>query len=237
MITVKMHFFQDFRRALGLGVLTAVVISWCCAAQTAAQPEGETTNRWRQEKVRLLKTLKEEIEPNLIKADVTRLKRNVMRLGSFRREWSKEAEDFLVANAPLAELYLYDYSRIKNSRLNQRILETLIKFPSYKYPIAALAMADSLAVNDKGKTLVIELFKSILAKHPRSLSDYMDFLQGRWAANLPGSQTLSVLLTACEAGAALSFDQTSILDRLSRNSSDLWTNVISSELRACLEGV
>lgn len=221
-------------------VLSLILAFWVGSevlAQTESGVEPQVFDRV-QEKARLLKLLKEEIEPNLVAKDVQKLKKNVMRLGSFRAEWVQEAKDFLVANSPLAELYLYDYSRIHNPRLNARILETLLQFSSYKYETAALAFADDLSINEKSKSIVLELLEKVLSKansvELRTAS--LGLVFGEWGMQLKASEKLQMALKLCQSGASFSLQDRGRLEEYSKRQADFWSTVMFEELRACYSG-
>lgn len=221
-------------------VLALSLALWV-SPQVSAQAEMDATPQafdLVQEKARLLKLLKEEIEPNLVAADVQKLKKNVMRLGSFRAEWVQEAKDFLVANSPLAELYLYDYSRIHNPRLNSRILETLLQFSSYKYEAAALAFAEDLSINENSKSIVLELLEKVLSKansvELRTAS--LGLVFGEWGLQLRASEKLQMALKLCQSGAAFSLQDRGRLEEYSKRQADFWSTVMFEELRACYSG-
>lgn len=206
------------------------------AELTGKTPVPENTSDWGAEQLRLLKVLKEEIEPSLIQKDVLRLKHNVTRLGSFHSDWSQEAEDFLVANAPLAELYLYDYSRVKSKRLNTKIIETLLRFDSYKYPVASLAFADSLSVNEYGQTYLLKLFERVVSKQPASFPHYFDFVFGSWGSALSALDRIDFVLKACEAGASMDSSQKAKISLWADRPDGFWEQILSDELKACIEG-
>src|SRR4051794_20629412 len=55
-----------------------------------AQPSSsgsQASAMFKEERERLLKVLATEIEPNLPRADIEKLNRSVMRLGSYRKDW------------------------------------------------------------------------------------------------------------------------------------------------------
>jgi len=188
----------------------------------------------KEERARLLNVLKTEAEPNLMEKDIQRLKRNVMRLGSFRSYWSLEAKDFLVGNAPLAELYLYDYSRIQNERLNTQIIDTLVRFTSFKFPTAPMAFASSLMANEGGAENLIRVFERIVEMEPRAAQDIFGFVFGSWGRDLPGASKFYFALKSCEAGYRAAGSQ---IDALGAGQEDsLWADVLVTELHACAEG-
>lgn len=203
--------------------------------------KADPLQMWVEEKARLLNVLKEEIEPNLLPKDKDRLKKNVMRLGSYRSDWAEEAMDFLATNSSLSELYLYDYSRIHNQRLNQKILETLLKFSSFKYPTAALAFADDLSQNLVGKSLVIELFERQISNSSSNdsvqhLKDYVNTVFSSWGENLSAGDCLNIANRACQAGARFDLNDQGRLEEFFRSHPGFWSRVIFDELKSCYEG-
>lgn len=195
---------------------------------------------YNEEKVRLLKILKEEIEPNLIPKDKDRLKRNVMRLGSYRVGWAEEAMSFLVANSALSELYLYDYARIKNERLNERIVQSLTRFESFKYPLAALAFAEDLSLNSSGRAALLPLFEQVIERSsPDSrlqMKAYVDFVLSSWGTGLEPAARLRIALKACQAGVFFDLNERGRLESFFRSRPDVWSRVVFEELKVCFEG-
>lgn len=186
-----------------------------------------------EEKARLVSLLREELEPTYPPEDVQKLKREVRRLGSYNAEWSGEASDFLVANAAAAELYLYDFSRISNQHLNARIIETLLRFESYRYPLAPLAFAESLANNTEEWALVWQLFNQVLIKtRARAWAETKSFLFSSSSMSFLPEQKLFLALSACEQGASLSIEEGAEFQQLQDQS--FWSRVLYSELNKCV---
>lgn len=184
-----------------------------------------------------MEQLQKEIEPNLPAKDVQRLKRNVKRLGSFRAEWREESQDFLVKNATLAEFFILNYSRIKNLRLNTQLVETLTKFESYKDPEAIVAFSESLGENEKGKALLVPLFKKLIQQQSRVWPMLYSLIFSDWGQSLGEDLKLSLSNQACQAGAAFDFDQRQFLEALSSQSRSLWGRILSAELKSCLQRI
>lgn len=187
------------------------------------------------ERSRLLNHLKTQIEPNLLQRDLQRLRRNVMRLGSFRAEWVREAEKFLSENSAAAELFLYDFSRIKNPRLNKRILETLLDFKSYQFVSAPFAFSSELADNSEGRKLLLKLYARIVSVQPNIWPEYAQLLLQE---SDQSPEYFQVFLSACRAGGRYGGElRTQMEDRLSSAPQDFWSRLVVEDLRACLRGV
>lgn len=230
--------FSLFKPALFFGLLIA--ISTCALSKSFAQdagPQGSggpSAFNLEEERSKLLNHLKTQVEPNLLDRDLKRLKRDVMRLGSFRSEWVKESEKFLAGNSALAELFLYDFSRIKNPRLNQQIINTLLQFDSYQFPTAALAFESDLAQNPAAYSLVYQLLNRVVQKTPAMFSQTASWLVQR---NDNSADYFQVILTGCRAGSRLGGElRSQIEDRLASASSDFWTRLVVDDLRSCLRG-
>lgn len=205
--------------------------------QGSSVPAEGSGSQYAEEKIQMLKLLKEEIEPNLLPADAKRIRRNVMRLGSYNEQWSREAMDFLVANAPLAEIFLYDYSRLHNLRLNSKILETLSRFESFQYPRATLIFSSDLLRNSKGVAPYVRLLQHIVSKNPSVFEDYFRWLFTHEAKEVPFVQRANFLQKSCRAGAQFSVDLRSQVDQWTSQGQDLWAQIFLEETRACLKGL
>ena len=184
-----------------------------------------------------LNTLKNDVEPHLVRGDITKLNQNVMRLGSYHGSWAKKGRDFLVANAPLAELYLYRYAALNNPRLNTRILDTLIAFSNYKYPEAALAFADSLALSGADKVKSMGLFRKVILQNPEIAPDIFEFLAGSWGQDIPLNEKLGLAVSVCKRIPQMSGTLRGTFDNWGRSAEQFWELVASDELRSCYSGV
>ena len=109
--------------------------------------ETVSSTSFSVEKDKLLNQLNSEIEANVLPADVKKIRGNISKLGSYNSKWSGEAADFLTTNALLVELFLYDYVRLKNKRLNSKIIDVLMQFDNYQFPLAPLYFSSDLIVN------------------------------------------------------------------------------------------
>lgn len=196
-----------------------------------------TTGVYQTEKAQLIRMLKEEIEPNLLPADVRRIRRNIMRLGSFNAAWSKEAMDFLVANAPLVELFLYDYVRLQNSRLTEKIIQTLMQYESFQYPRAALFFSSEFLHNKDEASAYAQLVKHIVSKHPEVFEDYFLWMFSSGARSLKFVQKADFLQKACKAGAQFGINLRSQIDQWLKQEQELWSQLFLEEVRTCLKGL
>ncbi len=211
-------------------------VSLCGGAHKvlAQAPEASATLNLEEERARLITHLKTQVEPSLLERDLKRLRRDVMRLGSFRAEWARESEKFLIENSALAELFLYDFSRIRNPRLNERILETLMKFSSFQNPTAVIAFESDLSVNPRGRALVYQLMAKVIKAQPQSWGQ----LSG-WVLSQSDNTAdyFQVLLSACRSGSRLGGEtRTFIGERLSSAPQDFWSRLVVDDLRTCLRG-
>lgn len=213
-------------------LLTAPFLALSLQAQ-----ENEVSTTPEAEKENFLKILKTEIEPNLMKKDVRTLNRNVMRLGSYRGEWSSKGKEFLVANAPLAELYLYSYTQVGNLRLNERIIHTLLEFKQFRYPKAPWAFFSSMKATPEIKSKGIQLFSKVLSQNESLWPLYRDLVFGEWGSDLDTPTKLNFALEACRAGLAVNAENQTLFQELLSEVRGFWSNFVSRELKACLRGV
>jgi len=218
----------------------ALFIFTCRFSETFAQdappqtPVSGPAFNTDEERSRLLNHLKTQVEPNLLDRDLKRLKRDVMRLGSFRAEWVHESEKFLAGNSALAELFLYDFSRIKNPRLNEQIIGTLLQFDSYQFPTAALAFESDLSQNPTAYSLVYQLLARVVQKSPATFPEVAAWLVQK---NDNSADYFQIILAGCRGGSRLGGElRTQIEDRLASASPDFWTRMVVGDLRACLRG-
>ncbi len=204
--------------------------------QPAPAPSGPMPD-FSQERDRLLRTLAKEVEPNLPKADVEKLNRSVMRLGSYRADWVSKGQEFLVANAPLAELYLYKYTQARNYRLNMKILDTLMQFQSYRFPRAPLAFISSLAMDLEQKKMAMNLIQKIAASNPQILPEVLQLVESSWGLELPLEYRLYFATQVCSQLPRSSANVRSSIQAWTQSARQYWEQAISAELNACLRGV
>lgn len=221
-------FFGSLVKVMGLCV---------CVGLGLSSLQAEEFSPWAQERAEILKELQENIEPNLPERDVRRLKTNVKRLGSFRREWVTEAQKFLVENASLAELYIYNYSRVRNPRLNTRLIESLLRFESYKYPEAIWYFSEDLMVNEKGASALVPLLKKSLAQTPEVWIRVSPWLLNEGAQHFALEEHLVLARQACVMGAQIDFDQKQRLEAWASSSKSLWGQILAADLKACLDRI
>jgi hypothetical protein len=234
---------QRFRVIFSVGVLGCCSVLCDLKAQEASVADSQQNSSNAEgaplnlddEKAKLLNQLKTQIEPSLLERDLKRLRRDVMRLGSFRSDWVSESEKFLAGNSALAELFLYDFSRVKNARLNEKILETLLDFPSYQFPTAVLAFESELSLNPRGRSLVYELMSRVLSKSPQVWPNFSAWLLSQ---NDNSADYFQIFLSACRAQARLGGQARSqIEEKLAAAPQDFWSRLVIEDLRACLRGV
>lgn len=200
------------------------------ATDTAIFDFGATS---RADREALLKVLKSEIEAHLSKADSDRLKRNVMRLGSYRADWAKEARDFLLANAPVAELYLYQFSMMKNSRLNGLIRDTLLEFKSLRYPKAALAFLSFFVLDRERLDESLRLVEKAVAQDSSLAAEALALFGGSLGDSMSLVQRLSLAETVCRRG-RIPESATDIVRSWQTQAQSFWEKAISLELEGCL---
>jgi hypothetical protein len=187
------------------------------------------TERMSEERNRILTYIQSELQPSLIERDTQRLRRNVMRLGSYRASWSQEAADFLLANPALAEWFLYDYARVQNPHLNREIISVLEKFPSFQEPLGPFAFAVDLTVNSDGKKALLPLFERVGSRHPQVLPTYLELVRSEWGRDLPLEEVLffeSQLCSATGIGSPLAQDAPGDRDKI-------WVKILKAKLKNC----
>lgn len=189
------------------------------------------------QKENFINLLKTDVEPHMLKGDIDKINHNVMRLGSYRREWVQSGRDFLIANSPVSELYLYRYSLVKNQRLNAEILETLLAFPSYRYPRAALSFADALGETESGKRQMLRLFQKVIAQDPSIAKSAFELVSSAWGRDLSTVEKLEFTSNNCAAAKILEPQQRQLIDTWRENAESFWEGVMSVEVSACLRGV
>lgn len=181
----------------------------------------------------LLKTLRTEIEPNLPKADVEKLNRSVQRLGSYRDEWSQQAQEFLIANASVAELYLFRYSMLTNKRLNERILKTLLQFSSFRFPQAVVAFADSFA---NQKSDYVALLAAAVRQSPPLGPEALQLVLTTWSASLSLQEKLFFLSQTCGVWKEATPPVSEMIQGAMQQAASFWEIALSQEVRSCLKG-
>lgn len=196
--------------------------------------ENRSLTSYATEKDKLLIQLKSEIEANVLPADVKKIRGNISKLGSYNPKWSGEAAEFLTTNALLVELFLYDYVRVKNKRLNSKIIDVLMQFDNFQFPLAPLYFSSDMIVNEKGVSGVLPLIKKVIARHPDFFDAYWSWLSTQ---NLSENQKLDFLRAACESGAVFSLDLRSQLEALAQLGQPLWAEVFLGEVQRCLKGL
>ena len=196
--------------------------------------ETVSSTSFSVEKDKLLNQLNSEIEANVLPADVKKIRGNISKLGSYNSKWSGEAADFLTTNALLVELFLYDYVRLKNKRLNSKIIDVLMQFDNYQFPLAPLYFSSDLIVNEEGVSGVLPLMKKVIVRHPDFFEMYWSWLS---AQNLSENQKLDFLRAACKRGSVFSLELRSQIEALSQVSQPLWAEVFLGEVQRCLKGL
>lgn len=209
----------------------------------AAEPEFEAATpptvsapslSFEAERNELLQKLKKEVEPNLIQKDVQRLNQNVMKMGSYREDWAREGQEFLVANAPLAELYLYRYATLNNQRLNARILDTLTSFPTYRFPRATLFFADYFRAEPAAQGKLLTLFEQAIAQEPTLLNDVVTYLTSS-LSYFDRRDLLHFGVRVCKPIRAHATDSTKAsLAGWVLDAGDVWGRVLTAEFQSCL---
>lgn len=191
----------------------------------------------RADRDMLLKTLKTEVEANLSKADSDRLKRNVMRLGSYRSDWALEARDFLLANSPVAELYLYQFSMMKNPRLNSRIRDTLLMFTTLRYPKAALAFLSFFVIDRENYDDSLRLVQKAIKQDPSLSTEALLLFGGSLGEIMSLSERLNLASTACASrDGKIAPEAMDIVKSWRSLAKSFWEKTISAELEGCLPG-
>lgn len=217
-------------------------LSWSVAtAQEAAEedsliaplPESSAPQQDPSQRQSLLKVLRTEIEPNLPKADVEKLNRSVQRLGSYRDEWAQQAQDFLIANSSVAELYLFRYSLLANKRLNHRILKTLEGFPNFRFPQAVVAFAD--AFSDE-KAEYLSLLTAAVKQSPSLGSDVLQVVLVQWGSALSLQQKLLFLSQTCSVWKSASSPVPEMIQSTLQQARSFWENALAQEVGSCLKG-
>lgn len=199
-----------------------------------ASAQAASLGAFEEEREQLLKTLKTEIEPHLLATDVDRLNKNIMRLGSYRTDWAEKGEEFLVANATLAEPYLYRYAILKNARLNRMILRTLLQFSSYRFPRAPMAFAQALVIDDESRILFVKLLGRIVSLQPQLSDPVLQFLSAHM--DLEADERLYVAFQACKGLGRSDAKTRELVQSWQRESGSVWARVFDDEVKACIGG-
>lgn len=198
---------------------------------------SEIEQIYRGERDKFLTTLKKDIEPNLIKADIQKLNKNVMRLGSYRKDWVLSSEEFLTANAALAEPYLYRYAMLGNQRLNRAILRTLNHFQNLREPRAVL-MFLHLFVDDTEQTvLAMDLLAKVVEQNPQLAVEAVSFLNGPISQKISLERRLQFGSRACSKVSSASLPAKEGLKAWQSKASSFWERVLADELDSCLKSV
>ncbi len=201
--------------------------------QKVSGSSSPMTSSFSPERDRLLVQLKSEIEPNVLPADVQKIRRNISKLGSYNSKWSEEAADFLTTNSSLVELFLYDYSRVKDRRLNSKLLNVLLAFENYQYPLAPLYFSSDLIHNLESVAGLLPLMKKMISLHPDLFQSYWEWISEQ---ELSDSQKIDFLRKSCESGAVFSLDLRSQIENTFQMNRSLWGDVFLSEVRRCMKG-
>ncbi len=201
----------------------------------AETPVFDFTANSKPEREKFLKILSSEIVPNAIKADLDKLKANTMRLGSYRQDWVSQARDVLVSNSAMSELYLYQYTMSKNTRLTREILETLLSFPGLRYPRASLAFFSFFVLDRRELDRPVLLLEKAIDQDPTMAPDAIASLAGGLGEGIPLSSRLRLAVKACEKGQlpAASLD---LIKQWRSQVQEYWERVLSAELEACVRG-
>jgi hypothetical protein len=199
--------------------------------------DSRSSSKYASEKKSFIAKLNNDVEPNLVKGDITRLNRNVMRLGSYHADWAKKGEDFLVANAPLAELYLYRYASLSNQRLNKEIISTLLRFKKYRYPRAALVFLDSLAKTPEQKILALQLLRKVILQNPQIGSEAIHYVSGDWGFDVPLNQKLGLAVDVCSVLPSSKTSLRGVFDLWMQSTQNIWDVVTANELRDCYNNI
>lgn len=207
-------------------------------AAPSVESNPEISQSLREEKAKLLQILKGEVEPNLVKGDIEKLQRNVMRLGSYRKDWVLKSQSTLLANPALSELYIYRYATVKNERLNQALLDTLLQFNNFRFPRATLAFADDLAKTPADKIKYLSLVAKAAQQDPSLTAEAFQLLMSDWGKEIPVESKLYFAEKVCGRLPRVSnFAQVrAALDEWMASSGEIWNKIVSAEVHACLRG-
>ncbi len=200
-------------------------------------PESAPQSVYKEERANLQKILSSEIIPNLPAADVEKLQRSVQRLGSYRAEWAKSAQELLIANAPVAELMLYKFSAYQNPRLSFQILKTLLSFESLRFPRAALAYAEVFGVNPEAKLMSVRLLAKAVNQDLRLADEALQLLSTSWAADISPQERLSFIVDSCPSWSKVGPQTQSIAAAWGDQAGDLWGRLLKVEAISCSKGI
>jgi hypothetical protein len=205
---------------------------------SAVASNAEIEELYKKDRQEFLNKLKVEIEPNLIKGDIQKLNKNVMRLGSYRKDWAQAAEEFLVANSALAELYLYRYAALGNSRLNQAILKTLNRFQTLREPKAVLAFLHLFLSDSEQSVLAAILLNKMIDQSPQYVSEVIQVLNGPMGQKLSLETRLEIGSRACaKSSSQLTLIARETLKDWRTKASGFWSTVLGDELDNCLKSI
>lgn len=199
-----------------------------------APSSGAADELFSSERARYMNKLKSEVEPNLIRSDIQRLNKNVMRLGSYRSDWSKSAQEFLVANASLSELYLYRYTSVKNPRLTKAILETLLQIPAFREPAAVLAFFPAFK---EWPDLAMQVLAKACEQDPKLIPEAIQALQGPLGGAVGLEDRLYFAVKVCPRIPSMALGSKEILKAWGQDAKEVWEKILAYELDPCLKGI
>lgn len=205
---------------------------------TAPVPTAEASgNLFAEQRKSYLALLTREVESNLPSRDVQKLNQNVQRLGSYRFEWSKSAKDFLLANAPVAELMLYKYAAYKNIGLSSRILDTVMALENFRYPPAAVAFSEILGIDFESKIKTMSIMARAVSQDASLANDALTLISSPWGAEISATEKLYFLSRICgslrKSGASLP----AAFSTWSAESQSFWGRLLAQEVSACQKGI
>jgi hypothetical protein len=207
---------------------------WKAEEAMSSEASAESSSVLDAGRTEWMRVLKEEVLPNLPTEDANRLRRSVQQRGSLRDDWSRTAHEFLIANAAVAELVIYDWSQRGNQRLNQKLLETLLAFPQFRYPEAALLFAEVFGQRSELHQMSVALVEKALKQEPRLAQRFFELTQTAWGQNLSRSDFLLLWSRACAVLPSLdSRAKAQILQQTSA-AYTFWEKALSLEVQSCL---
>lgn len=204
-------------------------------AKTPEATNSEIEQIYSADREKFLTTLKKEIEPNLIKGDIQKLNRNVMRLGSYRKDWVVASEEFLSANAALAEPYLYRYASLGNVRLNRSILRTLNRMSNLREPRAVLMFLHVFVDDPEENVLALDLLSKVSEQNTQIAAEAVSFLNGPIVRKVSLERRLQLGSKICAKVSASAAKD--VLKAWQSAASTFWEKVLADELESCLKSV
>lgn len=207
--------------------------------QTEQPPTLQETElpKFKEDREQLLQVLAKEVAPNLPAKDVERLQRSVQRRGSYRADWAQSSDVFLVANAPVAELIIYKFSLYKNSRLNDRLLDTLTQFENLRFPRASLAFAEVLGTDASSKIKVLKIIGKALHQDPTLGPDALALLTSSWGSSIPLEERLALASKSCAAWKKSSPQAQEVFARWNAEAESFWAKSFAVEIASCMKGL